>query len=164
MYNKRKGPDILIEIGPHSALESPIRDIMKSVGLVSQVRYFPSLVRNCDASETTLSLASALRVLGCSLNCLGHINNPRASAPPEFLDDLPTYPWNHSKKHWHESGLSVNHRLRPFPRSDLPGNVVDDFNEDEPRWRNIIHIADIPWLSDHNVQGSIVFPATGYLS
>ena len=162
MYNKRKGPDILIEIGPHSALESPIRDIMKSVGLVSQVRYFPSLVRNCDASETTLSLASALHVLRCSLN-FSAINNPQASAPPKMLDDLPTYPWNHSKKHWHESRLSVNHRLRPFPRSDLLGNLVDDFNENEPRWRNIIRISDIPWLSDHNVQGSIVFPATGYL-
>lgn len=162
MYSKGGGPDILVEIGPHSALESPIRDIMKSSGLRSEARYFPSLVRNCDARLTTLSLASALHVLGCILN-FSAINNLRASCPPKILDDLPSYPWNHSRRHWHESRLSVNHRLRHFPRSDLLGNLVDDFNENEPRWRNIIRIADIPWLSDHKVQGSIVFPATGYL-
>lgn len=162
MYSKETGPDILVEIGPHSALESPIRDIMKSSGLGSEARYLPSLVRNFDASLTTLSLASALHVLGCSLN-FAAINNPRASSPPKILNDLPSYPWNHSKSYWHESRLSVNHRLRRFARSDLLGSLVDDFNENEPRWRNILRIVDIPWLSDHKVQDSIVFPATGYL-
>ena len=162
MYSKRERPDILVEIGPHSALESPIRDIMKSSGLGSEARYFPSLIRDCDASLTTLSLASALHVLGCSLN-FSAINNPRVSSPPKVLGDLPSYPWNHSKRHWHESRLSINHRLKRFPRSDLLGSLVDDFNENEPRWRNILRIADVPWLSDHKVQGSIVFPATGYL-
>ena len=162
MYGKGKGPDVLIEIGPHSALESPIRDFMKSSGLRSEARYLPSLIRNCDASLTTLSLASALHVLGFSLN-FSAINNTRASCPSKMLDDLPSYPWNHSRRHWHESRLSVNHRLRRFPRSDLLGSLVDDFNENEPKWRNILRIADIPWLSDHKVQDSIVFPATGYL-
>lgn len=163
MYTKGKGPDILVEIGPHSALEAPIKDIMKNAGWASDVRYFPSLVRNCDASLTTFSLASTLHVLGCSLN-FSAINNPGASVSPKILDDLPSYPWNHSKKHWHESRLSVNHRLRRFPRSDILGSLVDDFNENEPRWRNVLRVADIPWLSDHKVQGSIVFPATGYLA
>lgn len=162
MYSKGIRPDILVEIGPHSALESPIRDIMKSSGLGSEARYLPSLVRDHDASLTTLSLASALHVLGCSLN-LAAINNPRTSSPPKMLNDLPSYPWNHSKRYWHESRLSVNHRLRRFARSDLLGSLVDDFNENEPRWRNILRITDIPWLSDHKVQDSVVFPATGYL-
>ena len=162
MYDHRKGPDILIEIGPHSALKSPVRDIMKNSGISNDVRYFPSLVRSRDASLTALSLASALHVRGCNLD-FSAINNPRASTHPKLLEDLPSYPWNHSTRHWHESRLSVNHRLRPFPRSDLLGSLVDNFNENEPTWRNIIRITDIPWLSDHKVQGSIVFPATGYL-
>lgn len=163
MYSSGKGPNILVEIGPHSALEAPTRDIMKNSSWASDVQYFSTLVRNCDATRTTLSLASALHVLGCSLN-FSEINNPQGSPPPKLLDDLPSYPWNHSKRYWHESRLSVNHRLKRFPRSDLLGSLVDDFNDIEPRWRNIIRIVDIPWLSDHKVQGSIVFPATGYLS
>ena len=163
MYHNGEGPDTLIEIGPHSALEAPIRDIIKEFGSTSKVRYFSSLVRNCDAALTTLSLASALHVLGCDLN-LSAINDPLSSSSQRILNDLPPYPWNHSKRYWHESRLSINHRLRRFPRSDLLGNLVDDFNENEPRWRNLIRIADLPWLSDHKVQGSIIFPAAGYLT
>ena len=163
MYSKGNGPDILIEIGPHSALEAPIKDIMKTSGSIPNFRYFPSLVRNHDASLTTFSLASALHVLGCHLD-FSAINDHRASRFPKPLDDLPPYPWNHSKRHWHESRLSVNHRLRRFPRGDLLGSLVDDFDENEPRWRNILRVVDIPWFTHHKVQGSLVFPATGYLA
>ena len=163
MYSKGEGPDILIEIGPHSALEAPIKDIIKDSGLSSKVRYLSSLKRNSDAGLTTLSLASALHVLGCDLN-FSAINNARASSSQKVLDDLPSYPWNHSKRYWHESRLSMNHRMRRFPRSDLLGSLVDDFNENVPRWRNILRVADIPWLSDHKVQGSVVFPGAGYLT
>ena len=163
MYSKGNGPDILIEIGPHSALEAPIKDIMKTSDSIPNVRYFPSLVRNHDASLTTFSLASALHVLGCRLD-FSAINDHRASRFPKPLDDLPPYPWNHSKRHWHESRLSVNHRLKRFPRNDLLGSLVDDFNENEPRRRNILRVVDIPWLAHHKAQGSLVFPATGYLA
>lgn len=163
MYSKGEGPDILIEIGPHSALEAPIKDIIKESGLASKVRYLSTLVRKRDADLTTHALASTLHVLGCSLN-FSAINIARASSSQKVLDDLPAYPWNHSKRYWHESRLSINHRMRRFPRSDLLGNLVDDFNENLPRWRNILRVADIPWLSDHKVQGSVVFPGAGYLT
>ena len=163
MYNERQGPDALIEIGPHSTLESSIRDIMKSSPtLSSRVRYFSSLIRGENAVSAMLSLASALFVLGCRVN-LDAINHTDSSSP-DILGDLPTYPWNHSKRHWHESRLSINHRQRRFCRSDLLGSLVDDYNEVEPRWRNILRLADVPWLADHAVQGSIIFPLTGYLT
>ena len=164
MCGQAKGPKMLIEIGPHSTLQSPIQDILKNnPSWASDIRYLPSLVRNSDASVTTFSLASALHALGCRLS-LSAINNPVRVPPPEPLHDLPSYPWNHAKKYWHESRLSLNHRLKRFPRNDLLGSLVDDMNESEPRWRNLIRLADIPWLNDHTVQGSVVFPATGYLS
>ena len=163
MYTGRQGPDALIEIGPHSTLESPIRDILKSNShWASRVRYFSSLTRGQNAMFTMLSLASALFVLGCrpDLNTINHVN----LQTPTLLGDLPAYPWNHTKRHWHESRLSVNHRRRVFPRSDLLGSLVDDYNDVEPRWRNILRISDVPWLADHQVQGSTIFPLTGYLA
>ncbi|KAL8631914.1 hypothetical protein Q9189_002390 [Teloschistes chrysophthalmus] len=163
MYKERSGPDALIEIGPHSTLETPIRDILKSdPNLAPKVQYFSTLARGRDAAETTLDLAAALHVLGYQLD-FEAVNHSGASRP-NLLTDLPSYPWNHSKRHWHESRLSVNHRLRRFPRSDLLGHLVDDYNDLEPRWRNVLRIADIPWLSDHRVQGSTIFPLTGYLA
>ena len=164
MYIQAKGPEVLLEIGPHSTLKSPIQDILKNnPSWLSNVRYLSSLIRKCDASLTTLSLASALHTLGCRLN-LPAINNRIGVPPLEPLHDLPSYPWNHARRYWHESRLSLNHRLKPFPRNDLLGNLVDDMKESEPRWRNLIRLADVPWIVDHMVQGSVIFPATAYLS
>ncbi|KAL8776020.1 MAG: hypothetical protein Q9194_003434 [Teloschistes cf. exilis] len=163
MYKDRSGPDALIEIGPHSTLETPIRDILKSEpNLAPKIQYFSALSRGQDATVTALDLAAALYVLGCQLD-FNNVNHLGISQP-QLLNDLPSYPWNHSKRHWHESRLSVNHRLRRFPRSDLLGHLVDDYNELEPRWRNVLRVSDIPWLSDHRVQGSTIFPLTGYLA
>lgn len=163
MYMERQTPDVLLEIGPHSTLESSIRDIMKNNQRnPSTVRYLQTLKRGKNASESMMTTASALFVLGCPINSTAV--NRFVSPLPDLLTDLPTYPWNHDKRHWHESRISANHRLRPFPRSDLLGSLVDNYNELEPRWRNILRVSDIPWLTDHKVQGSIVFPLTGYLA
>ena len=164
MYEQKgAGPDVLLEIGPHSTLEAPLRDIMKAnPKWSSQVRYLASLSRGDNATLTTLTMASALFLFGYDIN-LGAINDPAGSSNAVPLNDLPSYPWNHSKRFWHESRLSSNHRLRKFPRSDLLGNLVDDYNPQEPRWRNVLRLADLPWVADHQVQGSIIFPMTGYL-
>ncbi|KAL8888441.1 MAG: hypothetical protein Q9215_004119 [Flavoplaca cf. flavocitrina] len=58
MYHKATGPDVLIEIGPHSTLEAPLKDIMK--GLSSSIRYYPTLVRNKDATSTVMLMAAAI--------------------------------------------------------------------------------------------------------
>ncbi|KAL8724620.1 MAG: hypothetical protein Q9181_006748 [Wetmoreana brouardii] len=143
MYRSKQGPEALIEIGPHSTLESPIRDILKNnAQWGSKVRYFCTLRRGEDAVHTTLSLASSLLVLGCDLNF--EVVNYPVSSPSTPLGDLPSYPWNHSKRHWHKSRLSINHRLRRFPRSNLLGSLVNNYNDLEPRWRNILRIPDIP--------------------
>ena len=164
MCTQAKIPDVLVDIGPHSTLKSPIQDILKNnPSWGSDVRYLPSLVRDRDASLTSLSLVSTLHALGCRLD-LPAINNHTRIIPFEPLNDLPSYPWNHAKKYWHESRLSLNHRVKRFPRNELLGSLVDDMNESEPRWRNVLRLADVPWLADHTVQGRAIFPATGYLS
>lgn len=164
MYSNAQGPDVLVEVGPHSALEAPFRDIMKAnPSWSSNVRYFPTLVRHKGATSTALSLAAALYVLGVDVD-ISAINQVDTTTPLKPLSDLPAYPWNHSKRHWHESRLSVNHRLKQFPRHDLLGTLADDFNVQEPRWRNILRLTDLPWLLDHKVQGSLIYPFTAYLA
>ena len=101
-----------------------MKDIIKS--WASPPRYYPTLVRYKDVNMTAMSMAAALYVRGANVN-VSAINCVRSTASMKVLLDLPAYPWNHSKRYWQESRLSVNHRQKQFLRSDLLGLLVDDF-------------------------------------
>ena len=157
-------PDTLIEIGPHSTLQGPIREILQSLtGDFGKVRYHPCLVRSKDAITTMLDLGVHLYVKGCHLK-MGAINFPDPHAkPPNILTDLPPYQWNHSTRYWHETRFEQEAKTRISLRHDLLGSRSAESNLIEPRWRNILIVDDVPWLRDHRVQGLTVFPMAGYL-
>ena len=156
---------ILVELGPHAALEGPIKQTLKVIGATSsKFEYAPTLVRNKDAVETMQQLGATLCTRGLHLN-YSAINFPRSRDKITcLLTDLPRYPWQHTTKYWHESRIGNNHRFgRQFPRNDILGALADDSNDLEPRWRNIIRLEDMPWLRDHQIQSKIVFPMAGYV-
>ena len=161
--NTRSNVDLLIEIGPHSALQGPVVEILNAdPSVASKIDYLPSLKRNVNASQSVLRLASELLVRGCTMDMSAvNDNNGQKLA---VLVDLPTYPWNHERSYWHETRLPRNHRLRKFGRSDILGVQAVDTNEIEPRWRNIIELDNIPWLRDHKVQSDVVCPMTFFLT
>ena len=160
-----KHPDVLIEIGPHSALKGPIRDTLKGMLTMSaKPEYLSSLVRFEDSVATMLQTAGHLITKGSRLN-LSAINFPtKDPRQPTILTDLETYAWDHSKSHWSESRIAQGYRLRRGARSDILGVPVADFNDLEPRWRNVIRMEDLPWLEQHKVQANIVYPMSGFIS
>lgn len=157
--------DILVEIGPHGALEGPLKDILKTIGgPATKITYSSALSRNKNATETMLQLAVSLYMKGSLLD-FAAINFPiSASLPLPLLTDLPKYPWTHTKKYWHDSRISDNHKFKKFARHDILGVLADYSNDLEPTWRNIIRVDDIPWLRHHKMQSKIVFPMAGYLA
>lgn len=156
---------VLLEVGPHSALAGPIKQILATEDLQKKtIAYHSALVRDKDACMTTLEATAALWARGVPAK-LERANRPVQTGPrPQVLVDLPSYPWNHSKQFWAESRLSSNYRFRPTPRNDFIGAPVADWNPAEPRWRNFIRVSEQPWVRDHQVQGSIIYPAAGYIS
>lgn len=154
---------IIVEIGPHSSLKAAINDIVKSNGWAHNVTYLSSLLIGEDTTRQMLKLASNLFAKGQPIN-LEAVNFPHGSRGLKPLGDLPPYAWKHDKSYWHESRLSRNYRLRPFPRNDILGSLVDDYNDIEPRWRNVLRAKDLPWLLDHKVQGTAVFPFAGFIT
>ena len=160
----RRGVDILVEIGPHSALQGPIRQILQSLGGKSdKVRSLPSLKRNEHSPTSILHLASLLWMNGCQLD-VGQINFPDSSrALAGVLTDLPPYQWNHSKRYWHDGRINLERRSHSAPRHDLLGSRVFDCNLLEPQWTNMLVADDVPWLRDHKIEDTIIFPAAGYL-
>lgn len=144
-----------VEIGPHSTLKRPTMETLAIVAPKIEVAYSSALSRHGCSRETTLKLAGHLFSLGypIALDAVTQVED--GPSPRGFtLADLPEYPFNRSQKYWHESGLSKNYRLRRFPRLELLGTRVADFNPSEGRWRKFFDIAESPWLEDHKVRES----------
>ncbi|KAG9258509.1 polyketide synthase [Emericellopsis atlantica] len=157
---------VLVEVGPHGALEGPVKQTLKAAGVaVTGIDYSPSLVRDVDAVEAMHQLAANLTARGKKLEYEA-INFPRGrDKTVSLLTDLPRYPWQHNTRYWHQSRIGDNHCFgRNFPRNDILGALADDSNDLEPRWRNIIRLEDMPWLRDHQIQSNIVFPMAGYVT
>ena len=153
-----------IEVGPHGALSGPVRQILAQPSLEStNFRYLPSLVRDHDSLHSILSLCGKIFELGYPVDLDPSTLFGSARYHKSVLHDLPPYPWDHSTKHWHESRLSKEFRLRFNPHHDLLGIRIPSATPFEPIWRNILNVETLPWLRDHVVDNSIIFPGSGYL-
>lgn len=169
VMQKQYSVDILVEIGPHKALSGPIRQVLDKLPAAGesgepqalQIAYVPTLIRNTNAVSTLLDTASTLFRRGYSVN-FNAVNFPESDIPQNILTDLPSYPWNHTVSHWYESRLSKNYRFRKFSRHELLGALDPDFNELEPRWRNVLRLSEVPWMKHHNIQNVVVFPGASY--
>ncbi|KAL4877345.1 hypothetical protein BJY04DRAFT_222095 [Aspergillus karnatakaensis] len=161
------GVNALVEIGPHSALQGPLRDIVAHVPNVNvnSVTYMSLLKRGESATTTALDAAGKLWALGFPLD-LGRVNSNSYSPWTECkpLVNLPSYPFNHKRRYWHEARNTRIRRMRTTPRTDLLGLPTDDHSTVAPRWTNFISPAEIPWLMDHQIQGIIIFPGAAMLA
>ncbi|KAL3473204.1 beta-ketoacyl synthase [Aspergillus californicus] len=123
---------LFLEIGPHSALSGPLREIAP------------------NASPRPVPYDSIL-----------HLSS---LCPGALLTDLPTYPWHYEGRFWSESRVSRSWRFRKYPHHDLLGSRITDGNENEPTWRSIIHLDNVPWIRGHIIGEETVFPGAGYLT
>lgn len=157
---------LMLEIGPHPALQGPASQTAEQV-LGKEVPYSGLLSRETDAVEAS---SAALGFLWSHLGS-EHIdleNYQRAVSGQshgfEMIKGLPSYPWDHHTKYWHESRTSRQLRLRRRPVHPLLGDISTDSSPHHMSWRNLLRVGEIEWLSGHQVQSQIVFPMAGYLS
>ena len=151
-----------IEIGPHSALAGPFKQICQSLPAEARTEYFPSILRNEDSVEHALKLACNLSNNGWNTD-LASLNFPTGKTSLRVLTDLPPYSWNHSTQHWHEGRLSKNHLHRTNPPHDLLGTLSDDSSDLDMRWTKYIRQSELPWLKDHEIRSEIILPGAAYL-
>ncbi|KAL2793731.1 polyketide synthase [Aspergillus keveii] len=152
--------DQLLEIGPHSALQSPCRDILRAGNVDKKIKYIASLRRNHSDTESLLECVGQLHCEGHPIN-VSLVNASRSTRQGRVLTDLPEYPFNHDTSYWHESRRSKNFRFRDTGRLDLLGIKDVDSNPMEAHWRNIISAENLPWVEDHKVNNEILYPAAG---
>ncbi|KAG0649046.1 Highly reducing polyketide synthase [Hyphodiscus hymeniophilus] len=157
---------VLLEVGPHPALQSASKDTLAAQQM--SIAYMSTLRRNTDDMLSTMETAGRLFCLGCSVD-INSVNGIKTKTsvlhgrPAKMLVDLPGYVFNHSQEYWAESRYSKNFRFRKHPRHDLLGVAALDWNPAEPKWRHHIRLSENPWLNDHKVTQSVVYPGVGYL-
>lgn len=153
-----------LEIGPHEALKGPFHQTLQSINVSLTALPYQALVRRrTDALQATLAVTGMLWSIGATID-IDAVNSSLNPEKPRLVENLPSYAWNHQTSFWHEPLASSRLRQRKEPRHDLLGFPFDYQNDMEPRWRNFLRVSEIPWLSDHVVAGSIVFPAAGMVA
>ena len=162
--------DILVEIGPHAALQSAIKEILTKTAFAAAITSLAVLNRSAPGLSTILNMVGSLYARGYPIDATNINQSPTRKSRkalflkrPRLLVNLPGYTFNHSEKLIYESRLSKNFRLRKQPRHDLFGAPVPDWNAETPRWRNILRLSEQPWLRDHIVTNQVVLPGVGYL-
>ncbi|KAL9112783.1 MAG: hypothetical protein Q9227_003086 [Pyrenula ochraceoflavens] len=151
--------DAIVEIGPHSTLAGPIRQILND----RKMPYVSVLKRPVDAVKTAQDLVCDLLACGYPLD-LSAVNLPFGPEPQYFTSDLPSYPWNHSSRYWVETRISKEMRNKRFPPHELLGSLLAGATGPATIWRNFLRRSDIPWLVDHQVDSEVVLPGAAYVA
>ena len=155
---------ILLEIGPHSALSGPLKQIFRSHSLKHGPLYIPTLKRCDDTSFDASCEVQLLSALGL-IHSNGAIVDPMSvNGRGQVVTDLPPYPWQPGTRYWNESRLVRDWRLSSMPPHELLGSRCPESTDLVPSWRNIVGTGSNPWLADHILRGHVVFPAAGYIA
>lgn len=154
LQHQRQRNSIFFEIGPHSTLAGPLRQICASLG--SECFHIPTMLRNKECTNTLLSAWGQMHQQGIPLK-FEHLTPGGIVLP-----DLPSYPWDHNVSYWYESRLSKDWRFRKYGYHGLLGLRVGESTTFEPSWRNGLLLEEEPWLYDHKIRGDVVFPFAGY--
>ncbi|OJJ41603.1 hypothetical protein ASPWEDRAFT_48144 [Aspergillus wentii DTO 134E9] len=153
---KEQPRTLLLEIGPHSALAGPLRQICSAKGV--DYKYVPTMRRGENCEKSALAAIGQLYQNGVS------IDYGRLYSVGEVLTTLPTYPWQHDESFWYESRVSKAWRMRNVGHHSLLGLRVPESSSHDPIWRNILSLEDQPWIADHKVVDDVVFPFAGYIA
>ena len=147
--------DLWMEIGPHGALATPVKQTLDDNLTV----YLSVLQRGRHAVRTALGVVGELWSRGYTVDLASTVDFSEAKVhQPSLLVDAPTYPWNHGTEYWYEPRLSIAHRFRRHPRQDLLGSPVE--GSSEPAWRHFLRMSESPWMEDHLVSQTLPFQLT----
>jgi len=165
---------ILLEIGPHSALGGPVKQICAEYGF-EHLSYSSSLLRGVDSAMALLKSAGGLWLQGVDVDFdqVNSMTNCGSTSPngftkkqgsPRFIPDLPPYQWNYDTKLWAEPRSVAELRQGRHERHDILGRKISGLSANSAVWKNVLRQRDVPWFKDHCLGDAAVFPAAGHLS
>ncbi|MEU9558388.1 SDR family NAD(P)-dependent oxidoreductase [Streptomyces fumanus] len=147
------GHGIFVEISPHPVLRPYLRKAVRAVERPTAV--LAPCGRGVAAPRAVATAVAELTVAGAGVDWAAFFPRPGRHV------SLPAYPWQREKLYHGDAQwwLRVAGELTP-QRHPLLGAAAP---VKQPTWTTTIEPPRVPWLSDHQVAGSVVMPATGYL-
>jgi malonyl CoA-acyl carrier protein transacylase len=145
-----------LEIGPHSTLQGPLRQIYQETSISAQ--YISTLRRGENNTISLLSAVGQLYTAGV------RVSVPYDANHASVLTNMPTYPWHYDREYWSETRVMKNWKFRKHAPNDLLGVRTLEGTDIEPTWRSNIRTVNIPWLRDHCIGDDIIFPAAAYIA
>ncbi|WP_192176935.1 type I polyketide synthase [Mycobacteroides abscessus] len=145
---------VFLELGPHPVLLGNIREsfVRHSVSGAA----IQTLHRDQDDEQSVLQAVTNLYAVG-AIDAPGQADIYEHGVIAHM--DLPKYPWSQEQV-WEEDPLTLRARYGDADRFALLGDRVDALT---PQWEVTLAPANLPWLPDHTVLGSVVLPGTAYL-
>ncbi|CAN8100295.1 unnamed protein product [Discula destructiva] len=164
MYSAVK-PKLVLEVSPSATLNRPVQEIIQAVKSTQKkdLVCVPLLKRGMNASVTALEALGNIWSRGVPAD-LSWTWKSKEGILPQLVVDLPPYPFNHTKSYWFESHLGTALRFRKHGREDMIGAPLAESTPQEPRWRGFFRLGENPWLVDHQVQKTTIYPAAGLLT
>jgi acyl transferase domain-containing protein len=146
--------DTFIEIGPHPVWVRGAEDLIRNLDTDAVIA--ASMTR--QEPEAAVFLQSLARLSARGLT-------PDVNAL--FCSDrryvrLPRHPWQHNK-YWFESPAAAATRRGRFEHPFLKRQTQMVSEDGLAIWEASLDVHKFPYLRDHQVDGEIVFPATGHL-
>ncbi|MFD7618308.1 amino acid adenylation domain-containing protein [Streptomyces sp. NPDC059802] len=143
------GYGLFLEIGPHPVLGHSIRECLE--GKPTAARTLPSIRRQENEPERFAASLAELHNLGVPIDW----DTLHPAGRPVVL---PRYPWRRDR-YWTEPAPVAQVRLGRADHPLLGRRTVDT----EPTWHTTLDTERLPYLEDHRIQSTVVFPAAGYL-
>ena len=138
-----------LEVGPHPVLASSIQECAQARGL--RVKTIATLVREKPEAQVLAETLARLWEAGQPLDWQAQLPSASRYVP------VPTYPWQR-QRFWEESEATRRQRFGYQGHPLLGHPVVGP----KPIREVELNRQYFPWLEDHRVDGTPVFPGVGY--
>lgn len=147
----KKGFRLFLEVGPHPVLATSIQECLTNQGVKGETLF--SLYRKKPERKTLLSSLGKLYTFGFPI-----VWDQLYSKKDQPFIKLPTYPWQRDS-YWLETEEALFDRQYQVDHTLLGQQL----NHPNPSWQSFINFELTPYLNDHKVEQSVVFPGAGYV-
>ncbi|KAJ8123127.1 hypothetical protein ONZ43_g846 [Nemania bipapillata] len=159
-------PHVLLEIGPHPALKTPLEHSVKASE--PAISYVSTLKRQEDCRKSMLRCAGTLFALNVDMdlttvNAVDEVDG-LGFKHGHTCTGLAPYQYAYGELNYYETRLSKEYRFRTALRHDLLGSKIVGTAKLRPQWRNILRLKALPWLGDHRLGTNSVLPGAAYIA